>query len=364
MEKTGIGIIGCGNISDIYLKNLQQTFAGTRVVACADLLPDRAKAKAEKWSVPKAVSVEELLRDPEVEIVVNLTIPVAHAEVDRKALEAGKHVHSEKPLAVTFADGSALMKLAQKRSLRLGCAPDTFMGAGIQACRALIDDGAIGAPVGAVAFMTCPGHESWHPDPEFYYKPGGGPMLDMGPYYVTALVSLLGPVRRVSGASRISFPERTIGSEPKRGTKIKVEVPTHVAGTLEFADGAIATLVMSFDVWGAHLPWIEIYGSEGSLAVPDPNTFGGPVSLLPARSKEWKSMAVTRAYSENSRGVAVADMARSIREKKPHRANADLAGHVLEILHGILEAAKGGKRYDLTTTCERPKPVPADGGGL
>jgi predicted dehydrogenase len=285
MGRVKVGIIGCGNISDIYLKNCTKVFDNLEVVACADLIMDRAKAKAEAYNIPKACTVEELLADPEIEIVINLTIPKAHAEVCLAALEAGKNVYVEKPLAISREDGKKIIETAKKKGLLVGGAPDTFLGGGIQTCKKIIDDGWIGEPIAATAFMVCHGHESWHPDPEFYYKLGGGPMFDMGPYYLTALVSLMGPIRRVTGSARITFPERLITSQPKYGTKITVDVPTHVAGIMDFESGAIGTILTSFDVWGSQLPRIEIYGSAGSMIVPDPNkTAGGlvfPIWLKP-----------------------------------------------------------------------------------
>jgi predicted dehydrogenase len=358
MDKTKVGIVGCGNISSIYLKNCQQVFEVLEVAACADLVAERARAQAEKFAVPKAYTVEELLADDEIQIVVNLTIPGAHAEVALAALAAGKHVHNEKPLTVTRADARKLLSLAVDEGLRVGCAPDTFMGAGLQTCRKLIDDGAIGQPVAATAFMTCHGHESWHPDPEFYYKPGGGPMLDMGPYYLTALVALMGPVQRVTGSTRITFPERVITSRPKSGTKITVEVPTHVAGVLDFAGGAVATIITSFDVWAANLPRIEIYGTEGSLSVPDPNGFAGPVSLRRAGDREWTDAPLTHPYAENSRGIGVADMAFALRSGRGHRASGELAYHVLDVMHAFADASEQGRHVRPDSTCQRPAPLP------
>lgn len=361
---TGIGIIGCGAISGIYLQNLTRRFRNTRVVACADLVAERATKAAAEHGVAKACTVEELLRDPAVQIVLNLTIPRAHASVSLAALAAGKHVYLEKPLAVTRADGARVLKAARKAALRLGGAPDTFLGAGIQTCRKLIDDGAIGRPIGATAFMTCHGHESWHPAPEFYYQPGGGPMLDMGPYYLTALVALLGPVARVAGSARTTFPERTITSDPKRIRTVAVEVPTHVAGILDFASGAMGMILTTFDVWGARLPRIEIYGTEGSLSVPDPNGFGGTVEVLRQREKEWRAVPLAFAYAENARGVGVADMADAIEKGRPHRASGELMYHVLDVMEGIHDASSAGRSYAVKSTCERPAPLPlglADG---
>ena len=358
MKKTKIGIIGCGNISGIYLKNCQTLFENTQVAAVADLLSERAQAKAAEFNVPKACSVQELLADDEIEIVINLTIPKAHAEVAFRVLEAGKSVHNEKPLAIRRADGQKVLEMARARKVRVGCAPDTFMGGGIQTCRKLIDDGWIGQPVAATAFMTCHGHEGWHPDPEFYYKLGGGPMFDMGPYYLTALVNLMGPAKRVTGSARATFSTRTVTSKPKFGTVITVDVPTHVAGVVDFASGAVATIITSFDVWAANLPRIEIYGTEGSLSVPDPNGFGGPVSVRPGRAKEWSVVPLSHGYQENSRGIGVADMARGLETGRPHRASGELAYHVLDIMHAFHDASDSGKHVQLASTCEKPAPLP------
>jgi predicted dehydrogenase len=359
MDQSRVGVIGCGFISGIYLKNMPR-FAALDVVACADIAPGRAEQVAAANPGIEAMSVEALLADPSVDIIVNLTPPFAHHEIAKASLSAGKHVHGEKPLTVSFDEATELLALAKKMGKRIGCAPDTFLGAGIQTCRQLIDAGAIGEPVAATAFMTNHGHESWHPAPAFYYQRGGGPMLDMGPYYLTALVNLMGPVAAVSGSTRVTFPERTIGSEPLRGTKIKVETPTHVTGAVNFASGAVATVITSFDVWSADLPRVEIYGTEGSLSVPDPNTFGGPVRVWRSGKGEWEEVAVTRPFAENSRGVGVADMAVAIANKAPHRASGDLAAHVLETMLAFERSSDSGRRIELTTTCEKPEPLPVD----
>jgi predicted dehydrogenase len=358
MKKTTIGIIGCGNISSIYFR-MCRTFDILNVAACADLLIDRAKARAEEFKIPKACSVDEILSDPSIQIIVNLTIPNAHASVAKAALLAGKSVYNEKPLSISRDDARELLDIAKKKGLLVGGAPDTFMGAGLQTCRKLIDDGAIGAPVGATAFMMCRGHESWHPDPEFYYKAGGGPMFDMGPYYLTALVSLIGPVRRVTGSTRTTFELRTITSKPKNGTKIVVDVPTYVAGMMDFSCGAIGTIITTFDVHAARLPLIEIYGADGSLSVPDPNGFGGAVSLRKGGSKEWEEIPLTHNYADNSRGIGVADMAYSLlRKGRPHRANGAMAYHVLDIMHAFHDASDAGAHVSLASTCERPAALP------
>ena len=357
-EPVKAGVIGCGNICRKYL-TFAPRFDAIEMAVCADIVPENARAMAEEFAIPRACSVAELLADDAIEIVLNLTIPAAHAEVALAALDAGKHVYSEKPLSVTRDEARQVLAKAREEGLRVGCAPDTFLGAGLQTCRKLIDDGAVGEPVGASAFMLCHGHESWHPSPEFYYKVGGGPMFDMGPYYLTALVNLLGPVRRVAGAEKTTFRERTITSEPKAGQVIQVETPTHIAGLMEFAQGAIGTIVMSFDVWGLSRNVIEIYGTEGTLGVPDPNGFGGPVRLRREGDDAWRDVPLTHANAENSRIIGVADLACALRSGRPHRAGGALAFHVLDIMHAFHDAADAGRYVALETTCERPAPLPA-----
>ncbi|WP_284644367.1 Gfo/Idh/MocA family protein [Paenibacillus silviterrae] len=359
MEKIRVGIVGCGKISGIYFKNCS-TYPDMEVAACADLSLERAQAAAEEHGVAKACSVEELLADPEIDIVINLTIPAAHAEVCLKALEAGKHVYVEKPLAVTREEGQQILAKAAEKKLLVGSAPDTFLGGGIQTSIKLIEDGWIGTPVAATAFMMGRGHEHWHPDPEFYYAKGGGPMFDMGPYYLTALVAMLGPIRQVSGMTKVSFPERTITSEKKYGQTIQVETPTHVAGLLDFHSGAIGTIITSFDVFGgAQLPRIEVYGSLGTISVPDPNTFGGPVRLKRHDAKEWMEIPLSHGYAENGRGLGVLDMAYAIRGGRLNRANGELAYHVLEAMHGFHDSSDQGKHYQMQSTCDRPKAMPS-----
>ena len=355
-KKATVGIVGCGQISSIYLE-APGKFDVLDVVACADIDMARARSQAERYHVPHVYTVEELLAAPDIDIVLNLTIPKVHAQIGRAAIEAGKATYSEKPLAVERADGKALLDLAKAKNLRVGCAPDTFLGGGLQTCIQLIDEGAIGEPVAATAFMMGQGPESWHPDPDFFYQPGAGPLFDMGPYYVTALVSMLGPVRRVTGSARITRKERMIGSQPKYGTKITVNTPTHVAGVLDFAAGAVATLVTSFDVWSHRAPIIEIYGTEGTLSVPDPNTFGGPVVVRHKSDKDWREVPLTHGYSENSRGIGLADMAHSINTGRAHRASGDLAYHVLDIMQSIYDASDTGKHIELSNLPERPEPL-------
>lgn len=353
-----VGVIGCGNISGIYLE-AGQKFDILNIVACADIELARAEAQAAKYGIPRACSVAELLADPTIELVINLTIPAAHGDVALAALEAGKSVYNEKPLAIERADAQRMLALAAEKGLRVGCAPDTFLGGGLQTCRALIDAGVIGVPVAATAFMMSHGPEGWHPNPDFFYQRGAGPMFDMGPYYLTALVSLLGPVQRVTGSARVLFAERKITSQPLSGTMIKVNTPTHVAGLLEFASGPVATLITSFDVWHADLPRIEIYGSLGTLSVPDPNTFGGPVRVRLAGEQAWHEGEITHGYTANSRGLGVADMAYGLRTGRAHRASGALAYHVLDLMHAFHDASREGKHIDVRSGCPQPAPLPA-----
>lgn len=360
METKKIGVVGCGNISPIYLKNITTLYRNIEVRGVCDLIPERAQKAAADWKIQTIYEKDEdLFADPEVDIVLNITRPVQHAEVTRRALLAGKHVHAEKPMAICRRDALPLMELAEQKGLRLGNAPDTFLGAGLQTCRKLLDDGYIGRPVAATAFMMGRGPEGWHPDAEFFYQTGGGPVFDMAPYYITALVSLLGPVARLTGSAKKSFATRTMATEEKFGKVVEVEIPTHVSGILEFANGVTATTVFSFDVWKQNLPFIEIYGTEGTLSVPDPNTFGGPVRLYrPGQGQEFFEVPLTHPYAENSRGLALADMASAIAHNRPHRASAQLAFHVLDIMEGMHDSALSGLHYTPVSTCERPAPLP------
>ena len=349
-------VVGCGNISHVYLK-ANRKFEILDIVAVADRIPERAQAKAAENGIPRVATVEEILADADIEIVVNLTVPKAHGEVNLAALAAGKSAYTEKPFCIERADGRQCLALAGEKGLRTGGAPDTFMGGGIQTCIKLIDDGWIGRPVAATAFMLCHGHESWHPDPEFFYEVGGGPMFDMGPYYLTALVAMLGPVRRVTGSTSISLPERTITNEKKYGKKVQVETPTHIAGVMDFASGAVGTIITSFDIWGHSLPRIEVYGTEGTLFVPDPNTFGGPV-LVQRGGEDRREMPLTHGYAEDTRGLGVADMAVALRTGRPHRASGELAYHVLDLMQAFHDASATGSHIDVQSTCDRPAPLP------
>jgi predicted dehydrogenase len=353
---SNVGVVGCGNISNAYFKGCAP-YANLKLTACADVDATKAEAKAKEHGI-RACSVDELLRDPSIDIILNLTVPKAHAEINTAALNAGKHAYCEKPYGLNVAEGQQVLKLAKRKKLRTGCAPDTFFGSGAQTARKAIDEGIIGQPVAGVAFMCGHGHETWHPSPEFYYEKGGGPMFDMGPYYLTGLINLLGPAKRVTGSTRISFPERKISSQPKAGKIIKVETPTHLAGVIDFANGAIITIIQSFDIWAANLPIIEIYGSEASLTVPDPNGFSGPVKFYkPGGKWQWEEVAQVHR-PDLARGSGLADMAKAITTNRPHRASGDLAFHVLEIMAAFEQSSTTGQHVDLKSTCERPAALP------
>jgi predicted dehydrogenase len=372
MEPVRIGVVGVGNISGIYFDNLKK-LEGVEVVAVADLDVARAEAVAAERGIARALTTEALLADSEVEFVLNLTIPAAHGPVALQAIENGKHVYNEKPLSVSRAEAQQVIEAASKKGLRVGCAPDTFLGAGLQTARKSIDAGDIGEPIGAQARMIGHGPEAWHPNPDFFYKNGGGPMLDMGPYYVTALVHLLGPVARVSGSARISQKRRPIvatneafygqarnASLEKGSYEIEVETPTHYAGVLDFAGGAISELTMSFDVWHSKHDWqhpIIIFGTEGSMLVPDPNNFGGTVLVRKAQDSDWHEVPVTHGNAENSRGVGVQDMALAIRNGGAHRVSGALAFHVLDVMLSVREAGEQGLYKTLTSGVERPAPL-------
>jgi predicted dehydrogenase len=354
-QAVNVGVIGCGAISGAYL-GMAKNFPGVRIAAVSDLNIDAAKAAAAKFGIERVCTVDEVFSDPTIEIILNLTIPAAHLPIAIRAIEAGKHTYAEKPLGIDRAEGLKLVELAKKKNLRVGCAPDTFMGAGIQTARKLIDDGAIGKPVAFTSFMMGRGHEHWHPSPEFYYAPGGGPMFDMGPYYLTALLQLLGPMKRVTGLTSIAIPERTITSQPKHGKVMQVTTPDHIVGSIEFASGCIGTIVTSFAMRAAQYDGrnpIQIFGTKGALKVPDPNGFDGPVQLCTYGEKdEWTDVphSFVTGYG---RSVGLADMASAIRANRPHRASLEQAFCVLDAMQGFLDSSASGKAYDIVASYER-----------
>lgn len=358
MQQTTIGIIGTGNICDAYLKGAA-TFPGIRIIACSDVNMAAAKAKAETWGI-EALEVAALLGDPRIDIVLNLTTPQHHVAVGLQALAAGKHVYSEKPLGISLAEATKLVEAAKAAGRRVGSAPDTFLGGVHQTARAAVDAGAIGDVVAGACYMMVPGHELWHPNPDFYYQPGGGPMLDMGPYYLTCLVNMLGPVKSVMGASKAAYDSRTIGSGPREGQTFPVTVPTHISGILAFENGASVTITTSFDIWKHDHNHIELYGRTGSMIVADPNQFQGEIKVSEKKG-DWQVVPQAHRYGDgNYRILGLAEMAGAIAEGRPHRASLELALHVLEIMEAIGVSAETGRRVDLVHGCARPAALEAD----
>ena len=351
-----VGLVGCGTISTAYLR-AAAIFPDYRIVACTDLDPDRARSQAAAFSLA-ARDIDALLADPDIELVLNLTVPAAHAGVAERAIDAGKHVYSEKPLALSMKEATGFIARANARNLRVGCAPDTFLGGAHQSVRAALDEGSIGRVTSGTAYMMNHGHEHWHKDPAFYYQPGGGPLFDMGPYYLTALVDLIGPVASVLAFTDRSTSERLVGTGPREGEPIAIETDTHIAGLLRFQTGATVSLTTSFDVWSHRHTPIELYGTTGTMLVPDPNRFDGQPMLAVGR-EAFKDLPVTHGFAEaDHRGVGLADMARAIRSGRPHRANGDLALHVLEVMETLIDAGRTGRSIPIRTSCERPAPLP------
>jgi predicted dehydrogenase len=351
-----VGVIGCGNIITQYLATFPR-LATVRLVAVADLDFARAESVAAGQPGVRALSVDDLLADPMVDLVLNLTIPAAHADIALRAIAAGKAVYGEKPLAATTEEARRVLEAAAAAGAVVGCAPDTVLGTGIQTARKAIDDGLIGMPISATATMMTPGHELWHPNPDFYYQPGGGPLLDMGPYYVSALVTLLGPVASVIGAASHTRSSRTIGSGPRAGEQVPVSTDTHVTGVLVHESGALSTLVMSFDVVATQSANLEIHGDAGSLVVPDPNLFDGDVKLRMLGGERWEVLPMSAGYVDAARGFGLHDIAVSPAGTEP-RAGGQLAFHVLEVMESVLESAALGQAVKIASRCARPDAVP------
>lgn len=352
-EATKVAIIGAGDIFPAYAQGLA-AFGNLQLVAVADARASAAEARAAEFGIAAQTPAELLASD--AEIVINLTPPDVHLAVGRQVLQAGKHLYTEKPLAASYDDGQRLMEAAAASGRRIGCAPDTFLGGAGQAARALVDSGRLGRIVAGQASMMERGPDDWHPNPAFFYRPGAGPLMDMGVYYLTQLVQLLGPVRRVSGMAHTSWAQRTVPRGPRQGQRIAVETPTHVVAGLEFEAGAFVTLSTSFDVWKHKSSHIELYGEQGSVVLPDPNQFGGALSVCETDG-EWQDLA-PRAFTGRLRGLGVAEMAAALRAGRPHRASGELALHVLEIMDAALRAAAKASPMSLSTRCERPAPLP------
>jgi len=360
-----VGVVGAGKISEQYSTNLAR-LPQLALTAVADLDTGRAEALAAQHEGARALPLQQLLEADDVDVVLNLTIPAAHAEVALAAVAAGKHVYGEKPLTATTAEGRTVLEAARAAGVRIGSAPDTVLGTGVQTARAAVEAGLVGTPHAATATFVAPGHELWHPSPEFYYAPGGGPLLDMGPYYMTSLVHLLGPVTRVTGLASAPRPTRVVASGPKAGLEFPVTTPSHVTGLLQHRDGALTTVVMSFDVWGSRAPRLEVHGPQGSISVPDPNHFEGSVEICSPEvagldqwgRAAWKELEPSAGYVGAGRGEGLADLALALGAGTAHRASGEVALHVLDVMESVLSSARdGGTPLDVSSTCERPEPV-------
>lgn len=368
-RELGVGIIGCGNISTTYF-SLAPLFRGLKVVACADINPAAAEARAAEYGV-KAQSIDELLANPEVDIVVNLTIPDAHYPVSKRILEAGKHVYSEKPLVLSLEQGEDLRAIAKAKGLSVGCAPDTFLGGSHQLARAFIDKGGIGRVTSGTCHVMSPGMEMWHPNPDFFFLPGGGPVLDLGPYYIANLINLIGPVKRVAALTSMANETRTITSQPRNGETIPVKTPTNIHALLEFQNGATITLSASWDVWSHRHANMELYGTEGSLYVPDPNFFGGVVEAS-GRDKNIQPLeAWDHPFGRNNqespqgpranyRTAGLADMAVAILEGRDARCSLERTLHGVDVMVSILKSGETGEFVTLSTTCTQPAALGID----
>lgn len=357
-EPVNVGLVGAGNISGEYLRTLSR-LDNLRVVGVSDLDPQRVANALALAPGARPATLDELLAADDVDVILNLTTPAAHADVALAAIAAGKHVYGEKPLAATPAEAAAVVEAGRRAGVLIGCAPDTVLGTGVQTVRKAVEDGVIGRPTSATAVMTAFGHESWHPNPEFYYLPGGGPLLDMGPYYLSALVHLLGPVKTVTGAASRPRPVRTISHGERAGTTFQTSVDTHITGILEHEGGALTTLIMSFDVLATRASSIEVHGTEGSLIVPDPNTFDGGCEVRQPGDGQWRALAPSAGYVGSSRGYGLAEMADAVRVGRPsHRASADVAYHVLDCATTLLEAANERTTLDVRSRCGVPPLVP------
>ncbi|PCK87623.1 oxidoreductase [Rhizobium sophoriradicis] len=362
-RELGVGIIGCGNISTTYF-SLAPLFKGLKVLACADINVQAAEARAKEYGV-KAQTIDALLANDEIDVVVNLTIPDAHFRVSKAILEAGKHVYSEKPLVLSLEQGEELRRIAKAKNLAVGCAPDTFLGGAHQLARKFIDDGGIGRVTSGACYVMSPGMEMWHPNPDFFFLPGGGPILDLGPYYIANLINLIGPVKRVGAMTSMASPTRTITSEPRNGEIIPVKTPTTIQALLEFVNGATVTLSASWDVWSHRHANMELYGTEGSLYVPDPNFFGGIVEAS-GRDKDIKPLEAWEhpfgkinqespsGSRANYRTAGLADMVMSLIEGRDARCSLDRTLHGVDVMTSILKSGEEGRFIDLTTTCTQP----------
>ena len=344
----GVGIVGVGNISSQYLSNIPH-LPNLELIGVTDLNSERAQRVAIENGV-RAFGTDEIFDDSEVDVILNLTLPQSHAEINRKALTHGKHVYLEKPFALSVSEGTPILDLATEKGLRIGCAPDTFLGTGIQSSKYLIETGAIGTPIAASASWSAPGHELWHPSPQFYYQEGAGPLFDMGPYYLTALVFLLGPIEKVIGNSTHSNRNRKIHTGDLADTQLSVEVETHISALLTHKSGAQSTIMVSFEIWGSKLPTIEVYGTSGTINVPDPNKFNDIPEIFTQENREWRAVEESAGFRNSGRGFGLSEMAAAIAENRPHCASGELGFHVLEVMEAILKSSTSECRTTIQST--------------
>jgi len=357
MKKINVGIVGCGNICDIYLKNLTSLFKNVNVVSLSNRTMNKAEVKAKEYGIAKVQTFDEMISDDSIDLIVNLTTPSSHYELNRRALSKGKNVYCEKPLSLTFEESKDLLKVAEDNNVLLGAAPDTFLGASYRTARKLIDDGEIGEITSAYSFDVCHGHENWHPSPAFFYEIGGGPMYDRGPYNIAALIDLIGPADYVAGMTGKAFENRVVTSDPLKGSTVPVKIPTHVNALIHFANGALCTMSTSFDVWESQLPFTEIHGTKGSLLLPIPIDFGGEVFIKKENDESHRKVETGTLYQENSRGLGVSDMARCILEGGTFRCDARTAVHAIEIMEKIHLSSDDRAFKMLESTCNRPEPL-------
>lgn len=352
-----VGVVGCGVISRHYAENAK-AFGSFELVACADLDESQARGLAEEHDLDVA-PVDELIGDPSIDIVLNLTPPAAHADVIRACLVAGKHVYTEKPLATDTTDAAELLAEAGRLGLRVGCAPDTFLGSPYQAGRALLDGGSIGEPLSVSAAMLVGGQEVWHPNPDIFFADGAGPLLDMGPYYLTAIVSLLGPVARVAGFASIRTRERTIEIGPRAGKRFAVATPSHTTATMELESGVTANLVASFETNGQYVCDLEIHGTEGVIAFPDPNGFDGPLRMRRGR-EGWQDVPFAARGARDARGIGLHELVEAIAADRPERASGSLGLHVVDVARGILAAAAERRIVEIDSRADQPAAMPVE----
>ena len=354
MKKYKVGVIGCGSIAGNYLDHAKRVFSDYfEVTAVGDIVEEKAAGRAAKYGIGKYGSPDLIYNDPDIDIILNLTVPAAHAGVTLRGLKAGKHVYTEKPLACSREDMRTILRTAEECGKRIGCAPDSFMSAPSQTAKKALEDDWIGEPIGVNAICAMRGNEYWRPDSDFFYKEGAGPMMDMAPYYLNLLVTMLGPVSSVSAAGKITWPQRTIKVAPRRGEKIDVEVPTYVSSTLTFSNGTIATFVNSFDIWATKQPHIEIYGEKGTLVIPDPNRYTGDVYLKRFTDSDWRTLPQFVEYSEYGRGIGIVDMIRAIEDGRPHKADGKLGYHVTDVIFSMDEAIRTGMTVGIESTAEK-----------